>query len=283
MMTESRDRIHAKFLQFGGKMKGNILLDAASRRKIVLIDGYDYFNPADFKGGLPRHNEEWICEVVSESKSEDPFSGALRVKLVTPLKLELPTACGGRLIVPRDALQRLRAQPEVINLLGKAAGRLELPTDGQPLAKEIDLGRKLGRRRVVETPEVEIDQPCLFAQRIGRGRPSRVVTGKQGEMTNVISLRAEAVGCVATYRLKTASLGKLAPREPWSAMRNESELKYDSLPFWMCHAYVYDPRTMIGEPFTSTWEEIMRPDAPFSRSGQRWPQYTVSPASETYM
>lgn len=277
-MDRNRDRIQVKFTRFGGEVKGNIQRDVADRRKIVFINEYDITRPAAFKGKLPRHNEEWICEVVGETNPRNPFAGVLRVSLVAPLKLELTTKCGGRLVVLRDTLQRLRSQPEVINLLGKVAARITFPHDDLSIEAEIDMGRNIGERRIVEVPRVEIDQPCYFAQRIGHRRPSRIAKGMRGERTSIVSVRAEPFPSFASYHLRTAAFGELTPREPW-AVEDEEELEEESFPFWSRHAFVYDPRTMIGEPVRSSWDEIMnRSDVLQSRPVARAPQYAVAHA-----
>jgi len=55
------------------------------RRKIVFVFGYRPEKLENWQGALPKDGEEWTCEVIKDTTPEDPWRGALVVKLVTNL------------------------------------------------------------------------------------------------------------------------------------------------------------------------------------------------------
>ncbi len=170
---------------------------------------------------------------------------------------EFKTACGGRIIVPQKAEDHLRAHPEVEELLTEAVALVRLPRDSAFLSAEVELGRIVGRSGAVKTTPIVPTDRTLFAQRVGRAKPTRVVVGKEGEeTTKVVVLAFPARGEAGTYVLVTSWIGSLAPKEPWDPMIKTPEEYQDCLQFWCSNALVWDPAVML-EPIESSWEEIL--------------------------
>lgn len=170
---------------------------------------------------------------------------------------EFKAACGGRVIVPRKAENHLVAHPEVRNLLPEAIGRVKLPRDGAFLSAEVEMGRVVGRSGCVSTPPINPNHLSLFAQRIGRERPSRVIIGEGELTTKVVVLAFPVRGEVGTYVLVTSWVGSLAPKEPWDCTIASDQEYQDCLQFWCSHALVWSSDVM-GEPFESAWEEVLK-------------------------
>ncbi|MBI3952719.1 MAG: hypothetical protein HY336_02060 [Candidatus Doudnabacteria bacterium] len=168
------------------------------------------------------------------------------------------TACGGTIVVPPKTQEHLRAHPEVEGVLAEAIGRLTLPEGGAFCATEIEMGRVVGRSGCVATPPIGLSDPATFALRVGRDKPSRVVTGCEGpETTKVVVLAFASKEDQRTYVLITSFVGELAPKEPWDrSMRPGSTEHQESLDFWCSHALVHSP--VMGEPFESTWTQVLR-------------------------
>jgi len=166
------------------------------------------------------------------------------------------TKCGGRIVLTHKACEHLRAHPEVGELMAEAIGRLELPIDGSFLAAEVDLGRVIGRSGCVPTEPIETITPTLFAQRVGRDKPTRVVVGIEGPETTKLVVLAFAGREPGTYVLVSSWIGELAEKEPWDRSIRSQEEADRAVGFWTTHGLVHDPAVM-GEPFESTWEEIL--------------------------
>ena len=158
-----------------------------------------------------------------------------------------------KLIITKKTEEHLRAHPEISGILPEIMNNLTFPEDGSFLRTEVEMGRIIGKSGRVETPQVQKNEKILFAQRIGRNKPSRVVLG-QGEDTSKVSLLAFPDRSGGDYVLITAWVGTLAPREPWDCQKPK-ELK-ESIEFWCRNALVYNPEVM-EEPFKSSWEEIL--------------------------
>lgn len=165
------------------------------------------------------------------------------------------TQCGGRIVVSLKCRDHLQAHPEVADLLDEAIGQFALPRDGSFLAREVNLGRVVGRSGCVPAPVITPATPAMFAMRIGREKPSRVVIGEGIETTTVVVLAF--AGRDGDYVLITSWIGSLAPKEPWdTSMAPDSAEAGESLDFWSRHALVHDPEVM-GETFESSWQEII--------------------------
>lgn len=170
------------------------------------------------------------------------------------LRDEYRTACGGRIVLPPKTKEHLVAHMEVGGLLEEVAGLLTLPRDGSFVAREVDLGRVVGRTGCVTADPAGFTGQATFANRVGRRKASRVVVGVQGPEVSTVVVLAFAGQESATYVLITAYVGALAPKEPWDASPGTE--RDESLRFWGENALVYDPAVM-GEPFASTWQEII--------------------------
>ncbi len=170
---------------------------------------------------------------------------------------EFKTACGGRIVVPRKAEDHLRAHPEVVDLLPEAVARVRLPRNGVFLSAEVEMGRVVGRSGCVKTPPITPTDHTLFAQRVGRDKSSRVIMGEGEETTKVVVLAFASREEAGTYVLVTSWAGSLARKEPWDPMIKTQAEHQESLDFWCSNALVWDSSVM-GEPFESTWEQILK-------------------------
>ena len=167
------------------------------------------------------------------------------------------TACGGTIVVPCKAEEHLRAHPEVREILAEAIGKVSLPSSGEFLATEVNMGRVVGLYGCVEAPRIKVDDRAYFAQRIGRDKPTRVIPGARGvETTKVVVLAFPARGETGKYVLVSSWVGSLGHKEPWDANIQSQEEYQKSLDFWCSHALVHDSEVM-GSVFESTWEEIL--------------------------
>jgi len=167
------------------------------------------------------------------------------------------TFCGGTIVVPHKAEDHLRAHPEVDLLLPEAIARVCLPQDGAFLSAEVEMGRVVGRSGCVQTPSIVLNDRTLFAQRIGRDHPSRVIVGEGEKTTKVVVLAFASREEADTYVLVTSWVGSLAPKEPWDSNIRTDEEYQECLNFWCSNALVWDPAVM-SEPFEGTWEEVLR-------------------------
>lgn len=166
------------------------------------------------------------------------------------------TACGGHIIVPRKVEYHLVAHPEVRELMPEAIGRMFLPRNGGFLSAEVEMERIIGWSRCVSTPQIAISDPVLFAQRIGRNKPSRVIVGEGEETTKVVILAFASREEAGTYVMVTSWVGPLAPKEPWDPnIRNDAE-RQECLSFWCTHALAWDP-TVMSDHFESSWVNVL--------------------------
>lgn len=168
------------------------------------------------------------------------------------------TACGGVIVIPQKAENHLVAHPEVRDLLPEAIGLVVLPSGGAFLSTEVEMGRVVGKSGCVQTAPITPCDRALFAQRVGRARPTRVVVGEAGsETTKVVVLAFASREDPNTYVLATSWVGDLAPLEPWDPMIRSQMERQESLDFWCSNALIWTPGVM-GEPFEATWEIICK-------------------------
>jgi len=168
----------------------------------------------------------------------------------------------GRRLVPYDnAAEYFAAHPGALELLAEVAPTIQLPEDGSRLEVQLDLGRELGCASLIKTAPIGIDEEDTFALRSGRDKPSRVIRPwsdwYQAVSTFVVVGRPDNRLAPGDYRLTTAYVGQIAPREPWDKKLGSSHVSdEESLAFWLTHALVWDPTTM-GKPFRSTWRQVL--------------------------
>ncbi len=173
--------------------------------------------------------------------------------------MEFSTSCGGTIMVPFSAQEHLLAHPEVSELLAEAIGQLSLPSGGQFLAAEVEMGRVVGRSGCASTKPITSGDLTTFAVRTGRERASRVIAGVEGPETTKVSVLAFASKeSERKYVLITSFIGDLAPKEPWDrSLISGSAEHRESLEFWCRHALVHQPEIM-GKVFESTWNEVLK-------------------------
>lgn len=164
------------------------------------------------------------------------------------------TKDGGKIVLNAGTKEHLAAHPEAALYLQEAFVLVELPQDGSELSLNVDLNRPLGKAGCLVVPEVGLDDVAQFAFRKARRGASRIVI-PEGELPTVSTMAIKAVPTKdpKIYRLITAYVGGLAPREPWDASSEQLE---ESIQFWSRHALVYTPAVM-SEPFSSTWREVI--------------------------
>ncbi len=169
------------------------------------------------------------------------------------------TADGRRLVPYDNAEQYFAAHPGALELLGAIAGEIRLPK-GDRLEVQFDLGRPLGAASLVEVKPIGIDEETVFALRKGRDKPSHVIVLESEPpqiSTFVVVGRPDRNLPEGDYRLMTAYVGVIAPREPWDKKTHSQHVTDDeALAFWSSHAIVWDPASM-GETFVSTWRKVL--------------------------
>lgn len=170
---------------------------------------------------------------------------------------KLKTACGGFVVIPPKAMDHLVAHPDVHNVLPEAVSRVILPRDGTFLTAEIEMGRVVGRSGCVKAPPINIGDRALFAQRIGRNFPSRVILREGEETTKIAVLAFASRENMGTYVLVTSWVGPCATKEPWDQSINSTKEFQHCLQFWRHNALAWKP-TIMSEPFESSWEDILR-------------------------
>jgi hypothetical protein len=166
------------------------------------------------------------------------------------------TVCGGTIVVPRKAEDHLVAHPNVHDLLREAVALVRLPHAGAFLSAEVEMGRVVGLSGRVSTPSISPSDRTLFAQRIGRDRPSRVVISDGEETTKVVVLAFASREETGTYVLVTSWVGSLAPKEPWDQNIHGEAEHQKCLHFWCYNALLWDPAVMSA-PFESSWTEVI--------------------------
>ncbi|MEZ4103970.1 MAG: hypothetical protein R3B60_01655 [Candidatus Paceibacterota bacterium] len=119
------------------------------------------------------------------------------------------------------------------------------------------MGRVVGRSGRVKTPLIGIEDKALFAQRIGRDKPSRVIVGEGEETTKVTILAFPSREEIGVYVLVTSWIGTLAQKEPWDPMIKTKQEYQRCLQFWCSNALVWNS-VVMSEPFESSWEEILK-------------------------
>lgn len=153
---------------------------------------------------------------------------------------------------------KLSAHPDVIELLPEAISKLTLSAERGMLKTDIEMGRIVGMRTLVETPEIELNTPTHFAYRNERKFPSHISMSKKGSPCSTVAISILKSPESDSWKLITAFVGKSVPSEPFyffdpesRLYNNESQLK-TSLDFWVKHALTVEPG-VTGEIYESTW------------------------------
>lgn len=167
------------------------------------------------------------------------------------------TACGGTINISNHAENHLAAHSNVLDHLGRAISRLQLPISPGKFEREIDMGQLIGRAGIVRTNPLDLNVRATFALRKNRKFLSRVTAvGELGEETSKIVVIARPGSVATQYELITAWVGALARKEPWDAtISNQAEFN-ECLSFWSSTALVYEAETM-GPVFESSWREVL--------------------------
>ena len=166
------------------------------------------------------------------------------------------TKCGGVLLITTKAQEHLRAHPEVVELLPCVAQRLVLPRNNTVLSTEVDMARVVGRAGRIAAPEIFVTDTALFARRVGRQHPSRVLIAEAATVSTVAVVAFPSRKEARTYVLVTAWVGTIAPREPWDHTIAFPAQFDEALRFWCTQAIVWDPAVM-SEPYESSWAEVL--------------------------
>lgn len=165
-------------------------------------------------------------------------------------------AQNGVIRLTKQSQSHMAAHPEVNDeLLAEAIAGITLPTDGPLLKVEVDLGRVIGVRTLVETFKIDPDEPALFAHRNGRGKPTRTVHG-DGTPCSTVVVSADRDAVTGDYILYTAHIGKSVPCEPHDPNLSRGSPEFEeALTFWCTHALVWE--ASMQEPFEATWNNIL--------------------------
>lgn len=166
---------------------------------------------------------------------------------------------GQVLEVPSSTLEHLRAHPEVTPEILEAAVSQLAPPSSQGMSM-IDLKAKFGfwgKSGLVEVPEV-----TLFAFRKGRIAPSPVIQhpGVPASKLAVVTKPKEGGGFLLISCWCTdGDPAKPEPITPMVDPRTEKGilLRQEFLQFWSGHALALGVSPIEGEPFTSTWDEVI--------------------------
>lgn len=184
--------------------------------------------------------------------------------------MKLKTADDTMVEIDEVTQTKLSAHPEVMELLPEAISKLTLHAESGMVKTDIEMGRVVGIRALVETPEIELNTPTYFAYRKERKFPSHISTTKKGGPCGTVAISVLKSPESNSWKLITAFVGKSVPSEPFyyfdqesRLYKNESQLK-TSLEFWIKHALTVEP-DVTGEVYESTWEkELEKIKAKFS-------------------
>jgi hypothetical protein len=167
------------------------------------------------------------------------------------------TACGGIIHISQQAQHHLKAHPDVVEHLHTAICKVRLPSVPKEITEVIDVGKIIGRRSIVETAPLKIEERALFSIRANRALPSRVSKAVEyGENTSKIVVIARPSLIENQYELVTAWIGILAMKEPGDkSIADPSEFQ-ECLRFWSANAIVYDASCM-GPVFESSWQDVL--------------------------
>lgn len=166
---------------------------------------------------------------------------------------------GQILEVPSSTLEHLQAHPEVIPEILEAAVSQLIPPPSQGVSM-IDLNVEFGlwgKSGLVQVPEV-----TLFAFRKGRIAPSPVIQhpGVPASKLAVVTKPKEDGGFLLISCWCTdGAPAKPEPITPMVDPRTQEglALRQEYLEFWKVHALALGVAPIEGEPFTSTWDEVI--------------------------
>jgi len=161
--------------------------------------------------------------------------------------------------VPAATLEHLQAHPEVTPEILEAAVSQLVPPPSQEVSM-IDLIQPFGlwgKSGLVKVPEV-----TLFAFRKGRIAPSPVIQhpGVLASKLAVVTKPTEGGGFLLVSCWCTdGAPAKPEPITPMVDPRTEKGLllRQEFLQFWRVNALALGVSPIEGEPFTSTWDEVI--------------------------
>jgi hypothetical protein len=172
------------------------------------------------------------------------------------------TACKKSIGLDQAARRHLEAHPGIMRILPEVCRRIWLPINESELRTEVEFPYPVGVTGRVPTRLITIDTRSMFAWRIGRKHPSRVVIADPPTVNTVVVI-AVPTRHAYIYRLMTAYFGTLAPFEPFDKKLSDDE-RDASMRFWCSNALVHD-KAVMGKPFYSTWRNILRPSPLLTR------------------
>ncbi len=156
--------------------------------------------------------------------------------------------------ITKRAKKHLLAHPDVWEVLEEALNKIKT-RDEDFVIREVDLGRIIGRSGAVFLPKSDINEPVLFAKRIGRDIWSRVAPeGMQGDPVSTTVILLKKLN-EQEYELITAYIGTRSPMEPTDPKLTIGELP-EALDFWRGYALVYDKK-LFGPIHKMTWMEAI--------------------------
>jgi hypothetical protein len=160
-----------------------------------------------------------------------------------------PSGNGTRILITQETVDHMKAHPIELNLLKQAFLGLEID-NGKWFVGTTDLGRIVGKSMCLETEPIDIDQQVLFGFRHNRKTATRCIRG-EGIDTSCITVVLRK-GRYQDYFMVSAWAGSKAMPEPTHITQK------DRIEYWSTHALVYEENNFDGEPFFSTWREVLR-------------------------
>jgi hypothetical protein len=173
-------------------------------------------------------------------------------------RASLRGACGGGIVLDGRARAILEPQLDLVLVLEEAVSRVRLRRGWMEF--EVDLGRAVGRDHCVHADYASLEDEAWFVMRRGHAGATRVEVEDFPalERTSIVTLvtdggRAEKRG---QPRLMTAWIGGLRPPEPWEPRLSETQA-FRAMKFWSSHALDVQPDARQGQPFLSTFREVI--------------------------
>jgi hypothetical protein len=149
------------------------------------------------------------------------------------VRLSLRSACGQHIAVGRQARAILESNLDLVLVLAEAVGKVRLRCGWMEF--EVDLGRRVGWERHVQTNYVGLDDESWFVVRCGHAGASRVEVENLPVLapTSKVSLIIDSGWPKkrALPSLVTARIGGRLPAEPW-APRLSGRQMLRVLEFW---------------------------------------------------
>lgn len=166
----------------------------------------------------------------------------------------------GTVILDQHFHHHMRAHPINLKLLQEALENTTPPTSGI-WKTSVDLQRIIGMQERVTTDTKHPEEPLLFARRIGRNTPSRVIHQNPTPTSHLSFVAVNAGQTSKSIRMITAYYGKSGIHEPNAT----SDINGPEIEFWCKNALCWNKKHYREEPFLSTWKRIIEDEWPLDK------------------